>query len=511
MKLENKVKKNIEDIKKAYNEVPYKAKAFSNSLPESQNLVAGILGLDTPNVETARVLEIGCSYGGNILAFAMGNPKAEVVGIDLGEHQIEEGKKLIKFLGLKNIKLYHKNILDFDESFGKFDYIVCHGVFSWVPEIVQNKILEIIRKHLVENGTAFISYNTYPGWKRLEVFKDAMLYRVKMLKDIGINVDISEKVSYGRGVLEFLKQNASMSKDLEDIIKDICNKETYYLYHEYYEENNIPIYFYDFNKKIEEAGLAYVGDSSMALNYPYVKNQELAEIMQRECGDNHIAKIQYFDFLKNTQFRRSIITHKENKEKLNFSDKIEMNKLGNLYINIKKNLKEEVDDENSKEIFKNLVKEYDIDVSMIKIKDFVEKYYKQEEYKEIYKKLFTFAFFSNKLNITVEKRDILKEEKIKINKSNMKMLEYLLNTEHPIVQYSNYLGYGLEVSKNEIEIMLRLFNGEKTDNEIEKVLEENNIKPDFSEEQVIAKRKEIKNFVGNLRYFIERNYLNIKN
>lgn len=510
MELENKIRKNIEKTKKTYNEVPYKSKAFSSSLPESQNLVAGILGLDTPDIATARVLEIGCSYGGNILAFAMGNPKAEVVGIDLAEHQIEEGKKLIKFLGLKNIKLYHKNILDFDESFGKFDYIVCHGVFSWVPEIVQNKILEIIRKHLVQNGTAFISYNTYPGWKRLEVFKDAMLYRVKMLKDMGKNIDITEKVSYGRGILEFLEQNSSMSKDLKDISRDIRDKETYYLYHEYYEEENKPIYFYDFNEKIEEAGLTYIGDSLMALNYPYVGNQELAEIMQRECGDNHIAKIQYFDFLRNTQFRRSIITHKENKDKLNFSDEIDIRKLGNLYINIKKNFKEEVDDENSKEIFKNLVKEYDADVSMIKIKDFVEKYYEQDEYKDVYVKLLSLTFFTNKLSITVEKREILKEEKIKINKSNMKMLEYLLSTDYPIVQYSNYLGYGLEISKNEVEIMLKVFNGEKTDEEIEKILEKNNIKSDFSEEQVIEKRKEIKDFVGNLRYFIERNYLNTK-
>lgn len=510
MKLENKIEKNIEKTKITYDELPYKSKAFSNSLPESQNLIATILGLDTPNIKTARVLEIGCSYGGNILSFAMGNPKAEAIGIDLSEQQIKEGKKLIEFLGLKNIKLYHKNILDFDESFGKFDYIICHGVFSWVPEIVQNKILEIIRKYLVENGTAFISYNTYPGWKKLEVFKDAMLYRVRMFEDMGKNIDVSEKVSYGRGILEFLEQNSSMSDDLKDISKDIREKEEYYLYHEYYEENNRPMYFYDFNKKIEESGLVYVADTSMPLNYPYIGNQTLSDTMDRECGNNHIAKIQYFDFLRNTQFRRSIITHKENKDKINFSDQILIKNLDNLYININKNIKDEVDVETAKNIFKNLSLEYDSEIYTLKIKDFIKKYYKEEEHKDIYKQLFLLAFFENKLTISTEKRKILKEKKIKLNNTHMKMLEYLLKTDYPIVQYSNYSGNGIDLEKNEIEIMLKMFNGEKTDKEIEELLVEINVKPNSSDEEINLKRKEVKTFVNELRYFVERNYLNIK-
>ena len=121
--------------------------------------------------------------------FALENPKAEVVGIDLSNVQIEEGNRIIEFLNLENIRLIHQNVLEFDEKLGKFDYIICHGVFSWVNEEVQRGILNVIKNHLSENGSAILSYNTYPGWKNLEVARDVMLFRDEMLKNKGEQIN----------------------------------------------------------------------------------------------------------------------------------------------------------------------------------------------------------------------------------------------------------------------------------------------------------------------------------
>ena len=176
---------NVKIVQKSYDDAPYKSKTFYYTQPGRQQMVLKLLGFKTPDLKNARVLEIGCSFGGNIIPFALENPKAEVIGIDLSSVQIEEGNRIIENLGLENIRLIHQNVLDFDEKLGKFDYIICHGVFSWVNEEVQRGILDVIKNHLSENGSAILSYNTYPGWKNLEVARDVMLFRDEMLKNRG--------------------------------------------------------------------------------------------------------------------------------------------------------------------------------------------------------------------------------------------------------------------------------------------------------------------------------------
>jgi len=54
------------------------------------------------------------------------------------------GQKRIDALVLKNISLHHLDILDVGDQFGGFDYIIAHGVYSWVPTHVRQKILAIL-------------------------------------------------------------------------------------------------------------------------------------------------------------------------------------------------------------------------------------------------------------------------------------------------------------------------------------------------------------------------------
>ena len=232
---------NVKIVQKSYDDAPYKSKTFYYTQPGRQQMVLKLLGFKTPDLKNARVLEIGCSFGGNIIPFALENPKAEVIGIDLSSVQIEEGNRIIENLGLENIRLIHQNVLDFDEKLGKFDYIICHGVFSWVNEEVQRGILNVIKNHLSENGSAILSYNTYPGWKNLEVARDVMLFRDEMLKNRGEQINESNAVKYGRGAIEFLSQFSILNEKIKDGITGIKEKDDYYILHEYFEENNKPM------------------------------------------------------------------------------------------------------------------------------------------------------------------------------------------------------------------------------------------------------------------------------
>ncbi|MEX1042790.1 MAG: class I SAM-dependent methyltransferase, partial [Pirellulaceae bacterium] len=167
----------------SYDVVPYPSHPFRQTHPEKLAAVGQLFGLKPAPIEKCRVLEIGCAGGGNLIPMADALPESQFMGVDLSQKQIESGQKSIEAIGLTNIELKHLNCTEIDDSFGKFDYIICHGVFSWVPREVQDRIMAVCRDNLQEQGVAFISYNTYPGWHMRGMIRDMMQYHVRNFED----------------------------------------------------------------------------------------------------------------------------------------------------------------------------------------------------------------------------------------------------------------------------------------------------------------------------------------
>ena len=67
-------------------------------------------------------------------------------------------------VGLDNVRLEVRDILDDRRALEEFDYIIAHGVYSWVPKPVQDALLGLCRDHLSPNGIALVDYNVAPGW-----------------------------------------------------------------------------------------------------------------------------------------------------------------------------------------------------------------------------------------------------------------------------------------------------------------------------------------------------------
>ena len=90
-----------------------------------------------------------------------------------------DGQAAIAAVGCQNITLKQLDIMDVTPELGQFDYILVHGIFSWVPVPVRDKILQICQQNLAPNGIAYISYNTYPGWHMLGNIRGMMLYHTR--------------------------------------------------------------------------------------------------------------------------------------------------------------------------------------------------------------------------------------------------------------------------------------------------------------------------------------------
>jgi SAM-dependent methyltransferase len=299
-----------------YDTVPYDSHPFPQSAVEHLEALAFLFGLDAPAPATARVLELGCAAGGNLIPFAARHPEASALGVDLSTVQVSQGVAAIVHAGLSNIELKVFNIADIDASFGQFDYIVCHGVYSWVPGPVQDAILRICSENLTPNGVAYVSYNVYPGWKAREIVRDAMILRG------GPRDTPEEKLSYARGMLEFLEQSARpdsvLKKTLEEAMPIVRGSNSYYLLHEFLEPCNEPCYFKEFAARADARGLAYLCDAEPSTMFVQNYGEKVRDPLLRECGGSQIMMEQYLDFLVNRTFRQTLLVKQERAREIRY-------------------------------------------------------------------------------------------------------------------------------------------------------------------------------------------------
>jgi methyltransferase-like protein len=290
----------------SYDQVPYRSLAFPQTYPDRLATMARIFGVSTPDVGGCRVLELGCATGGNLIPMAYNLPGSEFVGVDLSAHQVAEAHRTIGALGLRNIRVEHASLMNVDRSWGTFDYIICHGVFSWVEPPVQDKILEIARENLSASGVAYISYNTYPGWHTREMVRHMMRYHTRQFDEP------QEQIEQARALLAFLASASDGSGPYgEQLIREVDRlrrADDSYLFHEHLEQTNTPTYFYQFMERAERAGLQFLSEASIADMMSSTFAPPVAETLERISPDIlHLE--QYMDFVRNRQFRQTLLVH----------------------------------------------------------------------------------------------------------------------------------------------------------------------------------------------------------
>ena len=332
--ISEKLQGDIDELKNSYDSFLYVSKPFSSTNINNLQAKAKMYGLNPVPLKGARVLELGASCGGNIVPQALYYPEATFTGIDLSGVQVKHGNDIINSIGLKNVTLLEKDILDIDESFGTFDYIIVHGIWSWVPDVVKDKILSICNVNLSDNGIAYVSYNTYPGWKRLEQLRDIMLYSEKRAKD----QDLLERTLYTKSVLKMVAdtmniddRSRAQSAYKINNIHNVLNSNDYYVAHEYLEAFNDPVYVSDFIERARKQGCAYIGDEVLQRSFITWLADDVTNNIRTLSHDNYVDKEQFYDYVYDTQFRMSLLTKLSNEDKINHEETVTQDILNSLY------------------------------------------------------------------------------------------------------------------------------------------------------------------------------------
>ena len=99
-------------IAKSYEAANYASHAYEQSFIANLHARSRLQGLNPKAPNSAKVLEIGCASGGNLIAQALVFKDAQFTGIDLSKAQIKNSKTALEKIGIKNIDLLCLDICD---------------------------------------------------------------------------------------------------------------------------------------------------------------------------------------------------------------------------------------------------------------------------------------------------------------------------------------------------------------------------------------------------------------
>ncbi len=294
------------DTADSYDELPYESTPITETHPESLAVLGRWFGMQTPAPEGCRYLELGCASGGNLIPLAWRFPEARFLGVELSRRQVADGKALVARLGLQNIEIRHQDILGAAIDLGEFDYVIAHGVFSWVPSEVRARILQLCSRHLSASGVAYISYNTLPGWRMRGMVRDMLRFHTRQTREP------MDKVRLAQSFLDKLERalsglDALGAQYLRYEAQQLRHAHPSYVYHEYLETINEPLMFSDFMAQAANHGLQYLCEVDLASMFPTVLGAPAAEFVEQ--FDTLVEQEQCLDFLRARNFRQTLLCH----------------------------------------------------------------------------------------------------------------------------------------------------------------------------------------------------------
>jgi SAM-dependent methyltransferase len=286
-----------------YNAVRYPTYAKPQTHPDHLATLATIFGLNPAPARHCRVLDIGCGTGGNLIAMAAGLPESEFLGIDLASEPIEEGRRVIDKLGLRNVELRAMDLMEFGPQFGNFDYIIAFGVFAWVPDFVRRKMLAVAAGQLSPHGVAFFSYNTYPGFHLRQMLREMLRYQVAGVE--GPEQTVEQAFWLMKFLMETEPSGDTYDACLRSELEKTINRPPGGLFHDELAEGTTAFYFHEVAAMAQDHGLQYLGEAEFFMMQDHLRGDKTAEALRPFAGDI-IRKEQYLDFLHGRRFRQTL-------------------------------------------------------------------------------------------------------------------------------------------------------------------------------------------------------------
>ena len=289
-----------------YDAIPYAALPHARTHPDRLATVAAFLGLAPPPVERCRVLEVGCNDGANLIPMALGLPGATFVGCDLSPRALAAGRATIAALGLRNITLVEEDLAALDPAHGGFDYLIAHGVYSWVPPPVRDSLFALARERLAANGVMFVSYNALPGSQVRSGAWDVLHHAVD-----GV-ADPRERMVAARQLARLIAAGPRSPHEGDEALRAefraLAERPDSALFHDDLAVPNDPVFFHALVEHAARFGLAFLGEADVHTMSATGLSPEARAMLSAQAP---LQREQYLDFLRLRRFRQSLLCRQD--------------------------------------------------------------------------------------------------------------------------------------------------------------------------------------------------------
>lgn len=296
----------IDDRSSAYDAVSYQGAVVPNS--STGHLALCSLWPHGPRPLTQRFVltELGCGDGANLLPLAFYNHEATFIGIDscaAAIHCVQEG---VSRLGLENIHFVQEDVRTLEQSdFRSSDYIIAHGLYSWVPKKARQAILNFCQNSLTPSGLAYISYNAQPEWSMRSLVRDTLL-RAPSVREAAVEHQAARAVEVATQLLEDLpSRDYDFGALFAEELARVRDGNLGYVFHEYLAEINEGFWLRDFVAHAQEHGLDYVADAQDFRWEGQIPQALRCSLAERDLDP--IEQEEMADLLCHRHFRASIL------------------------------------------------------------------------------------------------------------------------------------------------------------------------------------------------------------
>jgi SAM-dependent methyltransferase len=289
-------------------DVAYTGNFYQFLSPAWLAYIAAINGCAAPALDRDfTYCELGCGKGLTSLLLAAMHPNGEFHACDFNEEHVDYAQRLKAEAGIDNVRFHAKSFAQMLEAeLPAFDFIVLHGVYSWVPDPVRAQIREFARRKLKPGGLLMASYNAMPGWAHLQPVR-----RMMQLHAAGVEGDSLEKARAAYAYVSALAKNRAgyfrMVPEAARHVEQMAQKDIRYVAHEYLTPHGDPFYFADVEGAMAAAGLSYAGNMTPANNYPELMVPEVFR-ERMPAAKSRSALEMHRDFIADTSFRADLYT-----------------------------------------------------------------------------------------------------------------------------------------------------------------------------------------------------------
>jgi SAM-dependent methyltransferase len=288
-----------------YDEIPYTSFPYAATHPDRLATVAFLFGVQPPDPLAARVLELGCGAGTNLIAIAQSLPEAHAIGVDLSPTAIEQASATAASLGLSNVAFQLHDIRDLvNGELGEFDYVIAHGVYTWIDPPARAALLSACRAHLKPRGIAYVSFNSHPGGHLRRALRELALWDARGAAAAGGRAERARALF--AGLRDQLPGTDAWGALVQRELLRLSTASTDSLVHDLLNDDWDPVWLAEFASQAADHGLAYVGDASFE-RLAAEQAPDLERALWQLARGDRIAYEQLLDFVLLRRFHDAVL------------------------------------------------------------------------------------------------------------------------------------------------------------------------------------------------------------